>query len=114
MSMMELLKVINTNVLGGVGFALFAVLVGTRVTITGLRDYIFILTIAVLGTASVVEHWFLDNSFITSCLIGFAIGFLADDIYLNLKATMPEFIKDILHDILDGLKNRIKKFLGIE
>ena len=110
---MELLKLINTNILGGVGFALFAVLVGTRVTVTGLRDYIFILTIAILGTASVIEHWFLDNSFITSCLIGFSIGFLADDIYLNLKATMPEFIKDILSDILNGIKEKIKKFLGI-
>lgn len=110
---MELLKLINANILGGVGFALFAVLVGTRVTVTGLRDYIFILTIAVLGTASVIEHWFLDNSFITSCLIGFSIGFLADDIYLNLKATMPEFIKDILSDILNGIKEKIKKFLGI-
>lgn len=110
---MELLKLINANILGGVGFALFAVLVGTRVTVTGLRDYIFILTIAVLGTASVIEHWFLDNSFITSCLIGFSIGFLADDIYLNLKATLPEFIKDILSDILNGVKEKIKKFLGI-
>ena len=110
---MELLKLINTNILGGVGFALFAVLVGTRVTVTGLRDYIFILTIAILGTASVIEHWFLDNSFITSCLIGFSIGFLADDIYLNLKATMPEFIKAILSDILNGIKEKIKKFLGI-
>lgn len=110
---MELLKLINANILGGVSFALFAVLVGTRVTVTGLRDYIFILTIAVLGTASVIEHWFLDNSFITSCLIGFSIGFLADDIYLNLKATMPEFIKDILSDILNGIKEKIKKFLGI-
>lgn len=110
---MELLKLINANILGGVGFALFAVLVGTRVTVTGLRDYIFILTIAVLGTVSVIEHWFLDNSFITSCLIGFSIGFLADDVYLNLKATIPEFIKDILSDILNGIKEKIKKFLGI-
>lgn len=111
---MELLKLINANILGGVGFALFAVLVGTRVTVTGLRDYIFILTIAVLGTASVIEHWFLDNSFITSCLIGFSIGFLADDVYLNLKATMPEFIKDILREVLDGLKEKLKKFLRID
>lgn len=110
---MELLKLINTNILGGVGFAVFAVLVGTRVTVTGLRDYIFILTIAVLGTASVIEHWFLNSSFITSCLIGFSIGFLSDDIYLNLKATIPDFIKDILSDILNGIKEKLKKFLGI-
>ena len=110
---MELLKLINANILGGVGFALFAVLAGTRVTVTGFRNYIFILTIAVLGTASVIEHWFLNDSFITSCLIGFSIGFLADDIYLNLRATMPEFIKDILSDIQNGVKEKIKKFLGI-
>lgn len=111
---MELLKLINTNILGGVSFALFAVLVGTKVNVIGLRDYIFVLTIAVLGTASVIEHWFLASSFITSCLIGFSIGFLADDIYLNLKATVPEFIKEILNDILDSIKVKIKKFLGIE
>lgn len=111
---MDFLKFINNNILGGVGFALFAVVVGTRLAITGLRDYICILTIAVLGTASVIEHWFLDNSFITSCLIGFSIGFLADDVYLNLKATMPEFIKDILSDILGGLKDKIKQLFGID
>lgn len=110
---MDILKLINTNILGGVCFALFAVLVGTRINVTGFRDYIFILTIAVLGTASVIEYWFLDSSFITSCLIGFSMGFLADDIYLNLKATLPEFIKDILSDILGGIKEKIKKFLGI-
>lgn len=109
---MELLQQINANLLGGVGFALFAVLVGTRVTETGIRDYIFILTIAVLGSASVIEHWFMDSSFITSCLTGFSIGFLADDVYLNLKATVPEFVKEILNDIFTGIKERIKRFLG--
>lgn len=111
---MEILKIINTNMLGGVGFAFFAVIVGTRLTVTGLRDYIFILTIAVLGTAGILERWFSDSSFVTNCLIGFAVGFLADDVYLNLKATIPDFIKDILNDILNGIKDRIKKLFGLD
>lgn len=111
---MELLNLINANLLGGVGFAAFAVLVSTRIDAIGVRDYIFVLTGAVLGTASIIEHWFLSSSFVTSCLIGYSIGFLADDVYLNLKATVPEFIKDILNDLLNGLKIKIKKFLGID
>lgn len=110
--MEQLLPQINANVLGGVIFALWAVLIGTKITVTGLRDYIFIITIAVLGTAAVIEQWFLDNSFITSCLIGFSIGFLADDVYMNLKATVPEFVKDILDDVLQAVKDWIRKILN--
>lgn len=115
---MDLLKIINVdaniNIIGGVCFALFAVLVGTRITTTGIRDYIFIVTIATLGAASVIEHWFINSSIITSCLIGFSIGFLADDVYLNLKATMPQFIKDVINDIMIGVKSKIKSVLGVK
>lgn len=111
---MEILQHININLLGGVGFALFAVLVGTRVTETGLRDYIFILTIAVLGTASVLEQWFLHKSFTTNCLIGFSIGFLADDVYLNIKATMPDFVKTVITDTFTAARKKVNKFLGID
>lgn len=110
--MEQILTLTETNILGGVCFALFAVLVGTKITDVGLRDYIFILTIAVLGTASVIEHWFLDDSFITSCLMGFSIGFLADDVYLNLKATVPDFVKQILNDVLHSIKVRVGRILG--
>lgn len=107
---MEIIQQLNANLLGGIGFALLAVLVGTKVTETGIRDYILILTIAVLSSASVIEHWFMDSSFITSCLTGFSIGFLADDVYLNIKATIPEFVKDIINDVFTGIKERIKRF----
>lgn len=107
---MELLQ--HINILGGVGFAMFAVLVGTKITETGIRDYVCILTIAVLATASIIEHWFMDNSLITSCLIGFSIGFLADDVFMNLKATIPDFIKEILQDVFASIKARLHKLLG--
>lgn len=110
--MMELQ--INSNILGGIGFALFAVLVGTRVTVIGLRDYILILTIALLGTANVIEHWFMDSHLTTSCLVGFAIGFLADDVYLNIKATVPDFVKEIMTDFFQVIKTKLKKLLGID
>ena len=110
--MEQILTLIEANVLGGVGFALFAVLVGTKVADVGLRDYIFILTIAVLGAANVIEHWFTANSFVTSCLIGFSIGFLADDVYLNLKATVPDFVKQIVNDIFQGVKDWVHKIIG--
>ena len=108
--MEQILPLIEVNVLGGVGFALFAVIVGTRLVDVGVRDYICILTIAILGAANIIERWFTDGSFITSCLIGFSIGFLADDVYINLKSTMPAFIKDVLSDTLDSLKDKITKF----
>lgn len=111
---MELLNTINPNVLGGVIFAVFAVLVGTRLSTTGIRDYILIMTIAILGTASVIERWFLTSSIVTSCLVGFAIGFLADDVYLNLKATIPDFVKDILDDLFKGIKDKVRKMIGSE
>lgn len=110
---METLQTISNNILGGVGFALLAVVLDTRLTITGVRDYIVIVTIAILGAASVIERWFLDSSFITSCLLGFSIGILADDVYINLKTAMPDFIKEIVSDVSTSIKNKVRKFLGL-
>lgn len=102
----------NINILGGVGFALFAVLLGTKLKDIGLRDYILVLTFALLGTAGIIERWFLSSSFITSCLVGFAIGFIADDVYLNLRATLPEVIKTLLIDLLQTMKDKLLYFIG--
>lgn len=109
--MAQILALNNVNILSGIAFALFAVLVGTRVKEVGVRNYIFILTIALLGTANIIEHWFLDSSFTTTCLVGFAVGYLADDVYLNLKATIPEFVKHIINDVLQWIKDWVHKTL---
>lgn len=110
--MIQYIEHINENIIGGVAFALFAVLVGTRPTVVGCRDYIYILVMAVLGSANIIEHWFLHTSFLTSCLIGFCVGFLADDIYLNLKATIPDFVKQIVDDVLQSIKDWIRRVIG--
>lgn len=109
---MNVLMNLHTNILGGIGLALFAVLVGTNVTRIGFRDYLLIVVLAVLGTASAVEHWFLDSALSTACLVGFSVGFLADDVYMNVKATMPDFIKEMLSDVMNGIKQRIKALSG--
>lgn len=103
---------LNINIVCGVVSAVFAVLVDTRLAATGLRDYLAILSIAILATATVIEHWFLSNTVITSCTVGFCIGFLADDVYRNLKTTMPEFVKQIVDDVLHWAKNWVKRILG--
>ena len=104
---------INLNFAGGVGFAFFAVLVGTRWSEVGLRDYAIIMVLALLSTAFVIERWFSDGTVITCSLVGFAIGYLADDVYININATLPEFTKKIIGDAADGAHNWIRKVLGL-
>lgn len=103
---------LHTNILGGIGLALFAVLVGTKMTRVGFRDYLLIVVLAVLGTASAIEHWFLESAFSTACLVGFSVGFLADDVYMNVKATVPDFIKEMVGDVMNGIKQRVKALFG--
>lgn len=107
------IQIINPNIICSVGFSILAAVVGTQPTVIGIRDYIFILIGAALSTAWLIEHWFLDKSILTCCLIGYYVGFLAKDVYLNLKATIPDFIKDILVDILTWIKDRIRKFFNM-
>ena len=47
---------IHLNIWGAVAFALLAVVIGTRVRDVGVRNYLFILISASLGSASVVEQ----------------------------------------------------------
>ena len=110
---MEIIKYLDVNTIGGVGFAVFAIVVGAKLTI-GVRDYIFILIATVLSTISVIEHLPAGSSLTTSCIVGFSLGLIADDLYLNLKTALPEFIRDTIYEILNGVKHKIKKFLGLK
>ena len=100
---------IHLNIWGAVAFALLAVVIGTRVRDVGVRNYLFILISASLGSASVVEQWFFQSSFLTCCLIGFGFGYLADDVLMNLNATLPEFIKTAVNDFLDWLREWLRR-----
>lgn len=111
---MDILTLINSNIniVSGVVLAVFAVLVGAKEPTVSLRDYTLILTTAVLSSAGVIERWFEDSSITTSCIVGFSIGFISDDIYLNLKTATPKFIRDVVNDVLTSVEEKIKKFLG--
>ena len=104
---------IHTNFAAGVGFAFFAVLVGTRWSEVGFRDYIIIMVLALLSTAFAIERWFSDGTVVTCSFIGFGIGYLADDVYININTTLPEFTKKIIGDAADGAHNWIRKILGL-
>lgn len=104
----------NLNMLLGTCFAVFSVLIGNKITTTELRDFILIVTLAILATTSIIEQWFSNSSMVSTCLIGFSVGFVADDVYLNLKATLPKFIKTLIQDIFEGVKMKVKVFLGLD
>lgn len=104
---------IHTNLAAGVGFAFFAVLVGTRWSEIGLRDYIIIMVLALLSTAFAIERWFSDGTVVTCSFIGFGIGYLADDVYININATLPDVIKGIIGDGTEWLHNKVRQVLGL-
>lgn len=112
--MNELLEKIiaNQNVVGGMACALFAVIVGTRPQKVGWRDYALIVAAAIIATAAVIDYWFLNRGFFIACAIGFTIGYLADDVVLNLNATVPEFVSGSLKDILDWLREWLRRLLN--
>ena len=104
----------HTNMVAGVGTALFAVLVGTRWSEIGFRDYLIIVVLALLATAFAVERWMNNATSVTCALTGFAVGYLADDVYININATLPDFIKQVVGEGMQWLHNKIRTMLGLE
>ena len=112
--MNELLQKIleHPNLYGGIACALTAVILGTRPHSVGWRDYGLIVIAALLTTASVIDYWFIRPGLFVCCLIGFAIGYLADDVVTTLNATMPRFIRQAVRDILDWLRDWLARMLN--
>lgn len=103
---------VHQNVAGAVVCALFAVITGTRPLDVGWRNYALIVAAAFLTAAAVIDYWFLHHGFFICCLIGFAIGYLADDVVLNLNATVPDFVKNSLADVFDWLRRWLGRILN--
>lgn len=101
----------HKNLIGAVVCALFSVLLNTRFSQVGWRDYVLIVVSALIATA-VVDYWFLQRGFFFACAIGFVIGYLADDVILNLNATVPSFVSGSLNDILDWLRQWLRRLLN--
>lgn len=100
---------IHINIVAGTASAVFAVLVGTSVSQVGLRNYIMILTAAVLCSFAVVEYLFVpDGKLSLSCLTGFCIGWVADDVLMTLNAAIPPLIRDIANDAAEGIKGIVR------
>ena len=113
--MIDVLQIVHTmgvNTAGCVAFALLAVIIGTRHAEVGWRDYLLIIIGACLAAGAVAENWLQNAAFVLSCLIGFCIGYLADDVLMALNAALPDFVREILRDVSQGIKAKIKKWFG--
>ena len=103
--MLEWILRLHENVLAGAIGAAVRVLLGTRLASVGLRDYLLIFISAVLAAASVADLWMRGSS------IALSAG-LADDVVMNLNATLPDFIKDTVRDVLDWLREWLRRLLN--
>lgn len=103
----------NLNVVVASISSALAVLIGVRLREVGLRTYLLVLLTSLLITAAVIETWFYDASVFKSAAIGWAIGYLADDVILTLESLVPEFVQNTSNDVLTGIKNKINKILGV-
>lgn len=112
---MELLSTlpIDYGMLGGVALAVFAVFMDARSSANGVRDYILVTTATILAALVILETWFKDSSVATCCAVGFFVGFMMDDVYTNLRTTVPNFVKGTLSDIFYGIRLKIRRFLGL-
>ena len=100
-----------TNGFSAIG-ALISVLVGTDYKLCTKRDYLAICFLSVLAGIVAADTILTSKTVATTTFVGACVGFFMDDIYLNLKAATPNFIKSIIETILDGLQEKIKKAFG--
>lgn len=110
-----MIEVVNLhqNIIGGVGFAVLAVLIDAKPTKVGVRNYLTVIILAALCSATIIEQWLLGNSFLKSCVVGLGVGIIIDDVYLNLKATLPELTKKAIETVFDGVLAWLRKLVGL-
>lgn len=108
--MVHLTYWVETGLIWGIAVAFFTFIVDTPLRAVGCRNFILIGVVSVLSTAYIIECWFIKSSAITKCLIGFGIGFLADDVFTNIKVATPQIIKTLVSDVLNAIRKKIKKW----
>lgn len=94
--------------------AAIAVLLGVSIKEVGYRVYILVLITAVLSTAAVIETWMGDSTVMKSATVGWVIGYIADDVLLTINALLPDFIKDLVDTVTNGVKRKLRKWFGID
>ena len=48
-----------------------------------------------------------------SATVGWVIGYISDDVLLTINALLPDFIKDLVNTVTNGIKQKIGKLLGV-
>lgn len=101
---------IPANVFAGAVSALVAVAVGTRVRDVGWRNYLLVAVSAALAAAALVERYLLGGTLFQSCITGWVIGYLADDVVMTANSIVPEFVRTIAGDTLAGIRKWLRRW----
>ena len=106
--------ILNLNTIVSMVAAIFAVLLGVSIREVGYRVYILVLITAVLSAAAVIETWMVDSTVMKSATVGWVIGYIADDVLLTINALLPDFIKDMVDTITNGIRRKLNKWFGVD
>lgn len=102
------------NKIVGMGAAVIAILLGVSIKEIGYRVYILVLISAVLSTAAVIETWMENSTIMKSATVGWVIGYIADDVLLTINALLPDFVKDLVDTVTNGIKRKLSKWFGVD
>lgn len=114
MKWIDLILNLPTNTAIGLVCAMFSMLLKTELKCVGLRNYIFIFVLNLFVTGLVIEL-FLQGSLWWWCgLAGLMIGWVIEDLYLNLETMLPELISGTIKDVAHGIRETINLKLGLK
>lgn len=106
--------VLNLNTIVGMVSAILAVLLGVSIREVGHRVYVLVLVTAALSTAAVIETWLAHSTVMKSATVGWIIGYITDDVLLTINALLPDFIKDLVDTVANGIRRKLNKWFGID
>lgn len=104
--------ILQENVAVAMFAAFVAVLVGVKIKEIGYRTFLLVMISAVLAAAAIIEAWFTDSTLMKSAAIGWIVGYLTDDVLLTFNTVLPNFIKEILDAVLQGIKKLVDKWFS--
>ena len=107
--MMDILQI---NVAVAMFAAMSAVVIGVNIRGLGVRVYTLVLITAMVISAAVIDTWLIADSLVKCAAVGWFIGYVTDDFLLTLNAIMPNFIRELVDKIFNGIKNKIDKWFS--
>lgn len=107
--MMDILQI---NVVVAMLAAMSEVVIGVNIRELGVRVYTLVLITAMVISAAVIDTWFIADSLVKCAAVGWFIGYVTDDFLLTLNAIMPNFIRELVDKIFNGIKNKIDKWFS--